>query len=93
MNPPPTLKYGSFVYRVNPSDRELAADATLSQGGNFASVTVDWFSSGVRRPARSPHLQGRLPAGCNIVFLDGHADWRKFKDMSIRTWVGSDFWY
>jgi len=93
MTPGTTLRYGNAEYRVTPSERELAADATISQGGNFARVVCDWYYNGTKKNARSPHLQGKVPAGCNLVFLDGHADWRKFKQMSLRTWVGSDFWY
>ncbi len=93
MIPPATLKYGNLEYHLTPSGRELAADATISQGGNFNSIVCDWYYNGVKKNARSPHLQGKLPAGCNSVFLDGHAEWRKFKQMSLRTWVGSDFWY
>ncbi len=93
MNPPPTLRYGNFEYRVAPSERELAADATISQGGNFTSIICDWYDNGVRKNARSPHLEGKRPAGCNIVFLDGHAEWRKFPALRLRTWMGSDFWY
>jgi prepilin-type N-terminal cleavage/methylation domain-containing protein/prepilin-type processing-associated H-X9-DG protein len=93
MNPPPTLRYMNTDYPVSPSERTLAADATISQGGNFTRVVCDWYLDGVKRNARSPHLEGKLPAGCNSAFLDGHADWRRFKDMRLRTWAGSDFWY
>ena len=94
MTPPPFVQVGTNQVPITPSTRELAADATISQGsGNFTSIVCDWYYAGAKRNARSPHLNGRVPSGCNIVFLDGHADWRKFKQMSIRTWVGSDFWY
>ena len=95
MNPGPTLKYGTLAYPITPATRELAADATISQGGNFTSIVCDWYYFGAKKNARSPHLQGKSPAGGNIVFLDGHADWRKFKQMSLRTWpgLGCDFWY
>ncbi len=93
MMPDSTLKYGSFEYQVTPSTRELAADATISQNGNFSSIVCDWYYGATKRNAKSPHLEGKVPVGCNIVFLDGHTDWRKFKQMTLRTWVGSDFWY
>ncbi|MGN6555085.1 MAG: type II secretion system protein [Verrucomicrobiota bacterium] len=93
MNPPGSQRWVTIEYTIRPSERELAADATISQGGNFSSIVCDWYYGGVKKNARSPHLQGKLPAGGNIVFLDGHADWRKFRDMRIRTWAGSDFWY
>ncbi len=93
MAPPPLVKYGSWQYRIVPTERELATDATISQGGNFTGVVCDWYYGGSKRTAHSPHLAGKLPAGCNIVFLDGHADWRKFKVMTIRTITGANFWY
>ena len=91
--PPPVMRYGTFEYPVIPSERELAADATISQAGNFTSIVCDWYYAGRKRTARSPHLEGKLPAGCNIVFLDGHADWRPYRRMTLRTTMGSDFWY
>ena len=82
-------------YTPTPTDRVLAADATLSEGrNNFSQITCDWYYGGARTKARSPHLNGALPAGCNIVFLDGHADWRKFNRMAIRnTLPQPSFWY
>lgn len=93
MNPSGMQRWVNVDYRIVPSERELAADATVSQGGNFTSIVCDWYYGGTKKNARSPHLQGNLPAGGNIVFLDGHAAWRKFRDMQKRTWGGSDFWY
>ena len=93
MSPPPTLKFGNIEYPITPSQRELAADATISQAGNFTSIICDWYYNGVKKNARSPHLAGSLPAGGNLVYLDGHADWRQFKKMTLRTVMGSDFWY
>lgn len=94
MTPPTTITWGTNVYALTPATRELAADATLSQGSNnFNAIVCDWYYGGTRKLARSPHLNGRVPAGCNIVFLDGHVDWRKYRQMSIRTAIGNDFWY
>ena len=41
------------------------------------------------------HLNGKNPAGGNIAFLDGHAAWRKFREMSLRSDSGAvaDYWY
>ena len=59
----------------------------------IAIIVCDWYYAGRKRTARSPHLEGKLPAGGNLVFLDGHADWRPYKRMTLRTTMGSDFWY
>lgn len=93
MTPPAVQRWAAVEYRILPSERELTADATLSQGGNFTSIICDWYVNGAKKNARSPHLKGNRPAGGNIVFLDGHAGWRRFQEMRIRTWAGSDFWY
>ena len=40
-----------------------------------------------------PHMNGKLPAGGNILFVDGHVGWRKFEKMSVRTTGEPTFWY
>jgi len=39
-------------------------------------------------------MEGKLPLGGNVVCLDGHAEWRKFQKMTVRT-DGSEpsFWW
>jgi len=78
----------NFITSV--SERELAADATISQGGHFTGISVNWA-----KPARTPHMNNSVrAAGGNIDFLDGHAEWRKFEKMTIRSiGTGVDFWY
>ena len=57
-----------------PAEVELTADATVSQGGDYAHIKG--FSTD-----RSSHLSGQNPAGGNILFEDGHASWRPFGQM------------
>jgi prepilin-type processing-associated H-X9-DG protein len=72
------------------SQRVLFADATLStttdRSGNFTSIY------GAIEIERSPHLDGFVPAGGNVVMLDGHVDWRPFSQMSVRS-RGPYFWW
>jgi prepilin-type N-terminal cleavage/methylation domain-containing protein/prepilin-type processing-associated H-X9-DG protein len=70
---------GAVPYTPTVADREMAADATISQNGSFASVSVNWA-----KPARSAHLEGSRAAGGNVLFLDGHVRWRRFTDMRLR---------
>jgi len=43
---------------------------------------------------RAAHLSGKLPSGGNLIFLDSHAEWRKWKSMLPRTQTGSPvFWW
>lgn len=57
-----------------PQDLELAVDATVSQGGDYMHIrglSVD----------RTSHVSGEQPTGGNILFEDGQATWRPFKQM------------
>lgn len=38
-------------------------------------------------------MAGRLPAGGNLLFLDGHVAWRRFQEMRIRTVGEPAFWW
>lgn len=59
---------------TNASGTELVFDATVSQGGDYTRVVGAWTD-------RTSHLNKKRPAGGNIAFEDGHADWRNFIDM------------
>jgi prepilin-type N-terminal cleavage/methylation domain-containing protein len=75
MQTPPEL----WRYRVSnrPSDTELVVDATMSQNSNYVTVHGKLLE-------RTSHLEKRQPAGGNIVFEDGHVEWRKFSKMQHR---------
>jgi prepilin-type N-terminal cleavage/methylation domain-containing protein len=70
------------------STTELLVDATPSLGdapsANFlqAPGTGMGLGTGSQQYSHSAHLQGAQPAGGNIVFLDSHAEWRRFRDFS-----------
>ena len=70
---------------------ELAADAVVSQNGNFVNVFGGYPTSHA-----TSHLDNaeKLPKGGNVLFMDGHVDWRPFSDMAIRATHGHvDFWF
>ena len=74
------------------ADTELIADANLSVGSppsrSFAGVYGGWPSH------RSNHLKrGREGVGGNILFLDGHVEWRDISAMKIRFQPGHDEWF
>jgi len=86
----------------SPSDRVLDADATLNQAadgsGSWDNITTGGYTypwpGGVKVPHTSAHMQGRLPAGGNVGYLDAHVAWKKFKLMELRTAGGSpSFWW
>ncbi len=78
------------------SKRVLVADAVISAHGqtNASSVSTYDFSVNLTGGAIGPndapfhhrtnHLLGPLPSGGNVGMLDGHVEWRKFKDMISR---------
>jgi prepilin-type N-terminal cleavage/methylation domain-containing protein/prepilin-type processing-associated H-X9-DG protein len=93
---PPTIKVGTETITVGPSDRELVADATLSNGSNEKDRTKNRYVgiNGGFAGHQSPHLNSRrIPLGGNITFLDGHVEWRKFDKMSVRTTSDPQFWW
>jgi prepilin-type N-terminal cleavage/methylation domain-containing protein/prepilin-type processing-associated H-X9-DG protein len=65
-------------YTNSDSDTVVAADATIGQQNtsNFTAVpSVPPYTH------RSPHLEGAVPVGGNVLFIDGHVAWRSFTDM------------
>jgi prepilin-type N-terminal cleavage/methylation domain-containing protein len=83
------------------SDRVLMACATISQPGqaNIANRAANKYTDiqgGWSKLHRSPHLNGPMPIGGNVVMLDGHGQWRKFPTMLPRVNAGSGspvFWW
>lgn len=82
---------------INPSaaERVVVADATLSAGNNETMRRLNRYvkiQGGSRVIHDSAHVTGSYPDGGNLLFLDGHADWRKFDRMIVRT-QGMPFWW
>lgn len=84
----------------SPTDRVLLADASLTLPGQNNPTFRDKYrwtentAGGASEPHNSPHLEKKLPAGCNIAMLDGHVEWRKFLLMYPRTGGGTPvFWW
>jgi len=70
----------SSVITNNVVDAEVVVDPTPSIGN---SGNIDWHSynsgMGMNDLPHSGHMEKDKPAGANILFLDSHASWRKFK--------------
>jgi prepilin-type N-terminal cleavage/methylation domain-containing protein/prepilin-type processing-associated H-X9-DG protein len=60
---------------------EVIADATIFLNGLDGRRYTEISAAG-GTSVRTAHLNGRLPDGGNIMFLDGHVDWRKFNQMT-----------
>lgn len=92
-NPPlgtPKRKWIRTAGEKQPSTLEFIADATLSTTGDANTASFDSVSVGGihgRCPSifdRTNHLKGNKPEGGNIMFLDGHTQWRNFSEMQVR---------
>jgi len=100
-----TINGTSFVTGP-PTDRVLAADVIISEGNtipitahpadNFNSVDGGFQQAGKPYPHLSAHLKGTLPLGHNVLFEDGHVQWKKLDATVIpRAGGGGDpyFWW
>ena len=86
-------EYQSRFSGKNASEKELLTDATLSDGGDFYVISAGGFK---KVPDHSNHIKqrGSKPYGGNVVFLDGHGEWRDFSEMKARgTTQGVLFWF
>jgi prepilin-type N-terminal cleavage/methylation domain-containing protein/prepilin-type processing-associated H-X9-DG protein len=69
------------AWAPDPSTRVLMADATFCDDiGDFTRLKGAW-----EQFHRTSHLDGNRPVGGNILFVDLHVAWRRFKDMEQRT--------
>ncbi len=96
MNPAPWRLPDGTTINAGPTERVLAADGTLSNGDNeidryrnsYKGVDGGW------RGHQAPHFaSGTMPAGGNVVLLDGHTEWRAFNKMVVRTTGSPSFWW
>jgi len=85
-------EYYNTLATLDAADKVLASDAQLEQNGDFYNVI-----GGFKVIAdHSNHIKGSnyKPYGGNIVFLDGHGEWRDFSGMQNRAASGNvNFWF
>jgi len=88
---PSPITIGNLEYLPSPTERELVADATISNAASTNTFEIQLTGS-MGRPA---HVGSqRRPDGGNIVFLDGHVSWRQFNKMIIRSQgPAAAFWW
>ena len=60
---------------ISPSQAQMTTDAVISQAGNFRKVDGGWAGHA------TSHLADKVPAGANQSFMDGHVEWRSWKQM------------
>jgi len=84
----------------NAGSTELITDATLSSTPDPATATFVEVQGGSfswhQTYDRTNHVNKKSqPIGGNICYADGHADWRRWEDMQLRTpsnWLPSHWW-
>lgn len=86
---PPPIQTRREVVVQTEADRELAVDTVLGTAPNWEE------RGGLSFPHTSNHLDGNMPAGGNILFLDIHVEWRPFTEMgdSPKASGGAPFWW
>ena len=94
-NPKSWTLAGGVSYSPGPAERVIVADGTLSMGSNETDRTKNRYKNidGGWKGHQAPHLSSLLPAGGNLLMLDGHAEWRNFDKMKIRTTGDPSFWW
>jgi prepilin-type N-terminal cleavage/methylation domain-containing protein len=82
----PYWKINDFLIpgQMAPSDSELVVDVVARDtgSGSFAYISVGAFAT-YTPPIlqRTSHLDGAAPAGGDILFEDGHVEWRSWRVM------------
>jgi prepilin-type N-terminal cleavage/methylation domain-containing protein/prepilin-type processing-associated H-X9-DG protein len=84
-NTPPL---GGFPAKANISSQtEIAIDPIVSDAGtppNFGSAVGGYRVNGGTYPHQTAHWYGGAsPAGGNVLYLDGHVEWRPYKKNGI----------
>jgi prepilin-type N-terminal cleavage/methylation domain-containing protein len=75
----------------SPAERVMLADAVLSNMENRNAAGIIYSGKGLgggwqdRRGHSTSHMNGKVPAGGNQVFLDGHNEWKRWEKMTVRT--------
>jgi prepilin-type N-terminal cleavage/methylation domain-containing protein/prepilin-type processing-associated H-X9-DG protein len=79
--------YVTKITVKNASSIELTVDAIPSVGTSVDGTGDRFYgiqTENVPEGHQSGHMKNTKPAGGNIVFLDGHTEWRGFPEMVIR---------
>jgi len=80
-----------------PAATDLITDATLSTGPDVETASFTEVQGGLwsrwQIYDRTNHLtHGSKPVGTNVLFVDGHLEWRQFRDMVVRFSVPYHWW-
>ena len=87
----PPKKWLRTASEKQPSTAEFIVDAIISTKSDakasdvsFSQITVGGIWGSYQIYDTSNHLRGRRSEGGNVLFLDGHTQWRNFSEMQVR---------
>jgi prepilin-type processing-associated H-X9-DG protein len=78
------------------SDTELGADAIPSNntGTDPYLVTFGGVNGGWSKPHQVPHVGANSkPEGANVLYMDGHVQWRNLSDLKVRVSTFPYWWF
>jgi prepilin-type N-terminal cleavage/methylation domain-containing protein/prepilin-type processing-associated H-X9-DG protein len=80
-----------------PAATDLVTDATLSTSADVATASFTQVRGGSWSrwqlyDSTNHLLHGDRPAGANILFVDGHNEWRRFREMAMRVSPPYHWW-
>jgi len=96
----------SLVFPIRVSSRVLLACSTITSGADLSTnlavmSTYQWTGLShsldpddpVDKPLTSSHLFSQIPSGGNQAMMDGHSEWKPFRQMVPRAGSGSPAFY
>ena len=86
-------RFGSFKDAYLADEKTLAGAGIDAEGKYKSSGSFTRVIGGATKPHRTSHLNGKLPAGGNMVMADQHVEWRKWNQMRVRTTGSPEFWW
>ena len=98
VNPQPWTMPGGALLDPGPTERVVAADGTISNGSDEKVRTKNTYTGIIggwsdKKGHQTAHLNKAYPEGGNLLMLDGHAEWRRFDKMLVRTTGAPAFWW
>jgi len=94
------MQDGSYV-SIPASERIMGADANISTGHDEKDRTKNTYTGVLggwtdKKGHQSPHLDGRIPGGGNLLYVDSHVSWvalrnplKKRLDKCLDIWASS----
>ena len=90
ITPPETVDQRVLVACATIQETAKTLTACLANKYNTAKYSyLDITTGSYPKHHIAAHLNGAIPAGGNLGLMDGHAEWRKFSDMTVRGFGGS----